>query len=304
MRAVFFGSTALAAALAGCFGAGDGTMLGATGTTPSDDGGTSTATNGADGSVAGPADLPCDVQQLLATHCTSCHSDPPVSGPMGLVTYADLSAPSKSDPSKSVAELSLSRMQSSTTPMPPSPAARVSAAEIAAFQAWVSSGAPQGSCATTTSPVPGIYDTPVTCTSNTTWAQGNRGSSRMHPGGTCIQCHSSGEGPSFSIAGTAYPSAHEPNDCNGKSGATVTIVDAAGKQFTLTTNAAGNFYDTGITLTLPYHAKVSANGKERAMSAAQTSGDCNSCHTESGANGAPGRITQESRSHDAPRAIE
>jgi hypothetical protein len=32
------------------------------------------------------------------------------------------------------------------------------------------------------------------------------------------------------------------------------------------------------------------NGKERAMVAAQTDGDCNKCHSEHGASLAPGRI--------------
>ncbi len=37
-------------------------------------------------------------------------------------------------------------------------------------------------------------------------------------------------------------------------------------------------------------AKVKQNGKERAMQAAQMSGDCNSCHTQDGLMSAPGRI--------------
>ncbi|HSY23238.1 MAG TPA: hypothetical protein VK841_14025 [Polyangiaceae bacterium] len=51
----------------------------------------------------------------------------------------------------------------------------------------------------------------------------------------------------------------------------------------------GNFYSTGSIAT-PFDAKVLNGSKERDMVAAQTSGDCNSCHTEQGANGAPGRI--------------
>lgn len=41
---------------------------------------------------------------------------------------------------------------------------------------------------------------------------------------------------------------------------------------------------------VPFRAKVVAGGKERAMGREQSTGDCNSCHTEQGANGAPGRI--------------
>jgi hypothetical protein len=56
-------------------------------------------------------------------------------------------------------------------------------------------------------------------------------------------------------------------------------------------NAAGNFY-LGSPITPPFHAKVvnMLNGQERSMVAAQTTRDCNTCHTQSGANGAPGRI--------------
>jgi len=86
-----------------------------------------------------------------------------------------------------------------------------------------------------------------------------------------------------------YPTAHEPLNCNGKSGVQVVITPASGTALTLTTNAAGNFYSTA-KVTTPYTAKVVMNGAERAMTAAQTSGDCNSCHTQNGAQMAPGRI--------------
>jgi hypothetical protein len=93
------------------------------------------------------------------------------------------------------------------------------------------------------------------------------------------------------LAGTVYPTAHEPIDCNGTSvsGATVVVTDAANRVITMNVNAVGNFY-TQTQLALPFHAKVVYQGRERAMSAAQTSGDCNGCHTESGAMSAPGRI--------------
>jgi hypothetical protein len=43
-------------------------------------------------------------------------------------------------------------------------------------------------------------------------------------------------------------------------------------------------------LQTPYTAKVIVDGLERAMVTPQVSGDCNACHTEAGANGAPGRV--------------
>lgn len=114
----------------------------------------------------------------------------------------------------------------------------------------------------------------------------------MNPGMACIQCHSSDEGPRFSIAGTLYPTVHEPDLCNGAGSAgdlQVVITGADGKTLRLTPNAVGNFFSE-TRLALPYQAKVIAGGAERAMAASQTSGDCNQCHTPDGANGAPGRI--------------
>ena len=115
----------------------------------------------------------------------------------------------------------------------------------------------------------------------------------MHPGMACIDCHTrEREGPSFSIAGTVYHTAHEPNDCFGGSvtGAPIVqITDARGDVIQLPVNAAGNFFHEG-SIALPYSAKVIAGGKERAMVKAQTIGDCNSCHTDVGVNDAPGRV--------------
>jgi hypothetical protein len=116
----------------------------------------------------------------------------------------------------------------------------------------------------------------------------------MNPGRACISCHAgNGEAPQFTIAGTVYPTGHEPDLCNGANGtngARVVIVDASNRTVTLTPNAVGNFYST-TAITAPYTAKVTYQGRERIMPAAQTSGDCNACHTQNGANGAPGRIT-------------
>jgi mono/diheme cytochrome c family protein len=120
----------------------------------------------------------------------------------------------------------------------------------------------------------------------------------MHPGRSCIACHanSGGEAPTFQIAGTVYPTAQEAYDCLGVNGSaagvTVQITDAVGKVISLPVNSSGNFYYSGRAgaLTLPYHAKVLAGGRERAMGAAQGTGDCNSCHSPTGQGGAPGRV--------------
>ena len=130
------------------------------------------------------------------------------------------------------------------------------------------------------------------CTSGTMWTQANRGSTEMNPGKACITCHSTMNGPSLTIGGTVYPSAHEPDLCNGangSNGARVVITGADGAVLTLTPGASGNFNSRTRVMT-PFKAKVTYMGRERAMNAAQTSGDCNACHTQNGTNSAPGRI--------------
>ena len=240
--------------------------------------------------------LPCDIYDLLRSHCVGCHSSPPIGGaPMPLGTLADLSAPARSDPTKTVAQVCVTRILSTMTPMPPAPQAPLTAAEASTFQAWVSSGATGGACsaahADAGTPMTSPYDTPVQCTSGLMTML--REGSRMRPGDACVSCHaqSGGEAPRFTIAGTVYKTAHEPTNCNGVdvSGATVVVTDANNQTLTIAVNSAGNFYSSA-TVATPFHAKVVYGGAERAMSAAQTSGDCNSCHTESGANSAPGRI--------------
>jgi hypothetical protein len=207
-----------------------------------------------------------------------------------MVTYADLTAPSKSDPTVTNAVLAVTRMMSTTSPMPPAPAPAATATEIAALQSWIAAGYPMTTSCGTVAPDP--FSVAPTCTSNMTWS-GPQGST-MDPGMACNGCHATtgGEAPIFTIAGTVYPTAHEPDLCygaNGTNGALVVITGADGKSFSLTPNATGNFSWTG-TLAEPFQAKVTYMGRERDMTTPQTSGDCNSCHTQSGAMSAPGRI--------------
>jgi hypothetical protein len=70
----------------------------------------------------------------------------------------------------------------------------------------------------------------------------------------------------------------------------VTVTDSTGATASFTANSVGNF-SGNASLTFPITAVVSFNGKTRAMTTAVASGDCNSCHTQTGANGAPGRVT-------------
>ena len=239
--------------------------------------------------------LPCDVQQLLENRCIGCHLGP---APAALLTYDDLLKPS-SEPGKSLAQKSLERMKNTASPMPPAPAVPPAADEIATFEQWVTAGAPKGAECT---PAPGdagadagtgggnVYNTPTVCTSKTTWNQGNQGSSRMRPGGACITCHTMRGGPAYKVAGTVYPTAHEPNDCNGVNGVvTVVVTDKNGVVTNIPVNNVGNF-NSRANIVAPFHVKVTNGAKERVMAGALTAGDCNSCHTLAGVNGAPGRV--------------
>ena len=248
---------------------------------------------GGDGSQVG---VPCDVAQILANKCLSCHGQPPSGGaPVALVSFDDLNAPS-SDPTMNEAELSLTRMQAGTMP----PGGGAAAAEIAALQAWIDAGMPQDDCQGVVDPFGG----PLTCTTGQTWPDGVE-APQMNPGEACIACHEQeaiGEPgiPVFDIAGTVYSMGHETNNCYGINGSSpdfsdviVRIHDANGKDFDLKPGTTGNFTLISASFTAPYTAKVISGKGERAMVAEQTDGDCNLCHTaQAGGNGsdAPGRI--------------
>jgi hypothetical protein len=232
--------------------------------------------------------LPCSVADVLSRSCLSCHGSPPTGGAANsMLTYEDLTAASASDPSKTEAALAVARMEDTSKPMPPSGPAPSS--DTDALTAWIDAGAPRGTCAT--APTTGSAPGPSVCISGKTWTRGDRGSSSMHPGQACIACHESGRGPEYTIAGTLFPTGHEPDDCNGfgQAGVTVTVTDASGRSVELTPNSAGNFYSRS-GLTPPYQVKVVSGSSVRAMNGSVTSGDCNSCHTKDGAQGAPGRV--------------
>ena len=133
------------------------------------------------------------------------------------------------------------------------------------------------------------YVTSDICPSGLAWTGGDQGSPNMRPGVACINCHNTNGGPTLTIGGTIFP-ASSPDDCLGSTDATIEITGADGKVLSITANEAGNYYSE-LAVKMPYTAKVTAAGKSKVMFGAQTTGDCNSCHTVKGANGAPGRVT-------------
>ncbi|MDB4934505.1 MAG: uncharacterized protein JWP87_1477 [Labilithrix sp.] len=295
-RTFLGGCVILLAAAAGCYTGGDITPVdrsvpaqapatGVDGTEPSPD------------AVTG---VPCDVAEVLAKDCAGCHAATPSGGaPNAIMSWDDLASPSLTVPSSSIAEVSIARMKDAANPMPPDGA---SPQDLAILEKWFAAGMPKGTDVCDAKAAASVYDTPSVCSTKTSWTRGDHGSILMRPGGACTQCHDDqGRGPDYQIAGTVYATAHEPDDCNGTSSSAVKVVitDAAHKTFTVPVNAAGNFYLDPIRqkITMPYKAKVVSGAKSRAMSAAQTDGDCNKCHTEKGTKlkgskqeAAPGRV--------------
>jgi len=192
-------------------------------------------------------------------------------------------------------------------PMPPSGVPPAS--EVTAFEAWVNAGTPMGTC----TPNPDGGTLMPTCTSTRTWPETSRyqGSGEMNPGLACRACHVgqnfNGQNPlgrskperDYWFAGTAYPSLNERDFCNGgvPAGVTVEIYDRMGMlraTMAVRTNS-GNFFDSTIRTMptwLPYTVKVKRGGVVVSeMRTPQMSGDCNTCHTVFGEQGAPGRVT-------------
>ncbi len=123
------------------------------------------------------------------------------------------------------------------------------------------------------------------------WIGGNRESPLMRPGMSCIGCHARGEGPRFQVAGTVYTNIDEKDEYFGVEGLVVALADAKGTTARYTTNKAGNFYSgRGAALKAPFVVKVLGKKGENAMASPAPNGDCASCHTASGENGAPGRV--------------
>lgn len=303
---VLFGALSLSfAAHAGCSATdvvrgGDDPTGSSTGPTAApggagpDETGSGDGTSATEGGSAGPNDcVPQDVAALLAKSCTTsgCHTSPGSAAKPPLTTMAHLTARSSLDGTKTVAERSVLRMKDRQDPMPT--AGLLAASETAKLETWVAGGSKPVACA------PGAdggapdastadeFAVPAKCTNGTSFVF--KGAT-MSPGMACNGCHR------FSIAGTVYPTAHEPNNCKGANvaGTTVVVTDAMNRTQTLAVNAAGNFMASSA-VSAPYKVKVvGPNGKERPMATPLTAamGDCNSCHSQNGSGNpkAPGRV--------------
>ena len=245
----------------------------------------------------GPDELPCDVRAVLEDACMLCHSSPPTSNaPEELATRYDFFAPS-SVPGETIAQRTLVRLADAMLPMPPLSEPPASVTEIATLEAWLDAGAPAGTCGQ----IPQRFMLP-TCASGVIWDQGETGADLMHPGRDCVSCHTA-EAPQYAyfFAGTVYSALHEADSCESPPppDGQIEILDESGAvTMTFVADANGNFTSSTIAagVPVPYTARLLANGLARSMVGEQTSGDCNSCHTEQGGTTtvgsalAPGRL--------------
>jgi hypothetical protein len=222
---------------------------------------------------------------MLAANCGGCHSDPPITGALaGLVTYADLMAPSQEMPSQNEAELSLSRMKNASSPMPPG--SLPPASDVTILQNWINAGYPKGSCGTGSADAGAgvvIVASSSVFSKAATFSLGTPVSGNHKSGQDCMSsCHNHG----FTFAGTLF-------DANGAGvgGAEVRLVDAKGLVISVYSDnqggsSQGNFYSKQAFVG-PAHvgARNATNAQDMhtaiqstAQAPASTGGACNACH--------------------------
>jgi hypothetical protein len=245
-----------------------------------------------DGGVAAASGLPCDVAMMLAANCGGCHSDPPITGALaGLVTYADLMAPSHEMPSQNEAQLSVSRMKNAASPMPPG--SLPPASDVTILQNWISAGYPKGSCgaasadggANGASSADGgvIVPSSSVFSKAAPFSPGTPVNGNHKAGQDCMSsCHNHG----FTFAGTLF-------DANGAGvgGAEVRLVDAKGLVISVYTDnrggsSQGNFYGSQAFVGPAHVGARNASSTQdmhtalqsTAQTPASTGGACNACH--------------------------
>jgi hypothetical protein len=234
------------------------------------------------GPINGPppaagAGLPCDVATVLASKCTSCHSDPPINNSLaGLMTHADLLATAKEDPTKNEAQLSLVRMQNTASPMPPAALnAPPTASDISTLQSWISAGYPTGSCGsdggTPIEAGPSIVVFDVF--QGKPFAPGT-GSNSHNAGQDCMRCHAGGgdDAPKFSLGGTIYDLTGNP-----VGGAEIRVADQNGAAFSVYSGSNGTFHSS-TTFSASAHVGARTATTANTMISLLSYGGCSKCH--------------------------
>jgi hypothetical protein len=140
-------------------GAGNGGTTSGTLSTPTGTGGTITgglaepsATAGTNSAGAAGNGLPCDVASILKDRCQTCHGDPLASGPMKLISWADLQADSSAKPGNKVAARVKARIADAKLPMPPTGRSPLTEQEKQILNAYIDAGAKQSQVACAATP--------------------------------------------------------------------------------------------------------------------------------------------------------
>jgi hypothetical protein len=134
------------------------------------------------------------------------------------------------------------------------------------------------------------------CVSREVWTYSDKDSPLMNPGRSCVGCHAEENDPThaplYTVAGTIMADAHDGDDCKGVGQMTVVLTDADGTEWNMPGNSVGNFWlDPDVVVAMPYTARIiDRDGNERIKQSPVSEGDCASCHTQEGANGAAGRL--------------
>ncbi len=269
------------------------------GTSASGTGGgtTSSTSSGSSGGGGASGDDPdCAVLSVLQAKCWSCHATTEHDdSDLKLVTYEDLTAESPDEPSMTNAEYAVVMMTNPADPMPPSGDVPATAADVAAFQAWIDAGYPKSDCGTLADDP---YEVAAACASGELWNPLEAPEETMYPGRECNPCHNDeivsngGDPPIFDIAGTVFANPFAPDDCLSPEteGAQVEVIDANGTPYLLEVGPTGNFSLQAPGFAYPYTARVIYQGRERWMTTAQSDADCNHCHTATGDDLVPGRV--------------
>ncbi len=94
-----------------------------------------------DGGGAG-AGLPCDVLEVVAADCWTCHGPEPMFGaPMPLASYDDFVVPTPTDPATSVADQTVLRLHDPVSIMPPE--GELSPQKMGVLEGWIDAGMPR-----------------------------------------------------------------------------------------------------------------------------------------------------------------
>lgn len=109
----------------------------------------------------------CEARAVLQARCQTCHGAEVAGAPMSLVTWDDTQAPSALDKTKKTSDLIKARIHDEKRPMPPVAQGKLKPEELAALDAWIAAGYPNGTCSTpdVTEPKPeGEFKWPEECT--------------------------------------------------------------------------------------------------------------------------------------------